>query len=85
VEAGDLISIDIPRHALKIVGFEGKQTNKEEVDRKLQERAALAECPPGPSNSERFIRRLIQMTIFRLSIIGPLPLCVAMMYDEPIS
>jgi dihydroxy-acid dehydratase len=40
VEAGDLISIDIPKHTLEIVGFEGKQTNKEEIDRKLRERAS---------------------------------------------
>ncbi len=40
VEEGDLISIDIPRHTLEIIGFEGKQTNKEEVDRKLRERTA---------------------------------------------
>ena len=36
----------------------------------------------GPSTIERFIQRLIQMTDFRLSIIGPLPLCVSMVDDE---
>ena len=40
VEAEDLISIDIQKHALEIVGFEGKQTNKDDIDRKLRERVS---------------------------------------------
>ncbi len=39
VEEGDLISIDIPGQTIEVVGFKGKHENKEEVDRKLQERA----------------------------------------------
>lgn len=36
----------------------------------------------SPSTIERFVQRLVQMTDFRLSIIGPLPLCVSMVDDE---